>query len=504
MPSVLDWLESSAQSYPEAVFAKDPNTQVTFAQAVKKATATGSWLAKRGSSRQAVAFYLEKSVPALCCMLGAVYAGDYYSVIDVRQPPSRIQSICKKLDPLVVVTDRLNAENAYRIFGETTYEVVLLETMLACPTDSALLRRRRGDATDVDPLYVNFTSGSTGTPKGVVVSQRSVLDFIPVFCSTFGITDGDVLGNQAPFDFDVSVKDIYSALFTGARIAIIPREYFSIPTKLMDYLVDEQVTTVIWAVSALCFVSIMRGFEYRLPTTINKVLFSGEVMPPKQLAIWQRCLPNALFANLYGPTEITCNCTYHIVDHVHSKDETIPIGKPFPNEQVFLLDKNDGLVTHPNAEGEICVSGTALGLGYLGEPERTAEAFVQNPLQSKWRETVYRTGDIAHYNDQGELVYDTRRDNQIKRMGQRIELGDIEAAAQAVDGVDRACCLYETRRQKLKLYYMGNADKQKLATELQTSLPSFMQPSKVIQVEIMPLTKNGKIDRSALALMRSR
>ena len=150
-------------------------------------------------------------------------------------------------------------------------------------------------------------------PKGVTVSHRSVLDFIPQFAEIFGITQNDILGNQAPFDFDVSVKDLYTALYTGAKVQIIPRAYFSQPTKLMDYLADHEVTILVWAVSAMCFVSIMNGFSYRIPSRVRQVLFSGEVMPIKHLMKWKSALPHARFVNLYGPTEITCNCTYAIL-----------------------------------------------------------------------------------------------------------------------------------------------------------------------------------------------
>lgn len=218
-----------------------------------------------------------------------------------------------------------------------------------------------------------------------------MLDFIPQFAEIFGITQNDILGNQAPFDFDVSVKDLYTALYTGAKVQIIPRAYFSQPTKLMDYLADHEVTILVWAVSAMCFVSIMNGFSYRIPSHVRQVLFSGEVMPIKHLMKWKSALPHARFVNLYGPTEITCNCTYAILpDRDFAPDEALPIGRAFPNEKVFLLDENDALVTVPGQAGEICVSGTALALGYYADPVRTAQAFTQNPLNTNWYERIYR------------------------------------------------------------------------------------------------------------------
>ena len=164
--------------------------------------------------------------------------------------------------------------------------------------DEALLTDADKSAFDLMPLYVNFTSGSTGTPKGVAVGQNSVVDFINEFTKVFDITSEDVIANQAPFDFDVSVKDIYSGIFTGARVQLIPREYFSNPTRLMDYLTDNKITTIIWAVSAMCFVSIMNGLDYKTPENLNKIMFSGEVMPVKHLNKWRQYLPDATYVNL--------------------------------------------------------------------------------------------------------------------------------------------------------------------------------------------------------------
>lgn len=506
MRNVLEWLEGQASLRPDKLAVVDPDSQLSYAELLDRSRRAGSWLVAQGMApRQALALYLEKSTDALCCMLGGVYAGGFYSVLDVRQPDGRIQAICRALEPALVLTDCANEEAARRALEGTGTRVALVDEALAFPrADADALASVRASAIDVDPLYVNFTSGSTGTPKGVVVSHRSVIDFIPTFTQTFGIDAEDVLGNQAPFDFDVSVKDIYSSLCRGATLRIIPRPYFSNPTTLMDYLSDGQVTTLVWAVSALCFVSIMHGFDYRVPRTVRRVLFSGEVMPPKQLRVWRSFLPGARFVNLYGPTEITCNCTYFEVERDYQDDEVIPMGRAFPNERVFLLDEDGGEVTSPGVEGEVCVGGTALGLGYLGDGEKTAAAFVQSPLNRRWLEPVYRTGDLARYDEAGNLVYASRKDHQIKHLGQRIELGDIEAAAQAVEGVERACCVYDARRKRIRLFYLGAPTEDELLDALGKRLPPYMVPRQVRRLDQMPLTKNGKIDRAELAQMGAR
>lgn len=507
--NILELLERSAERFPDRPAFGDPEKDITFRELVRKARAAGELLAADVPSESPVAFYLEKSVDAVIAMFGAVYAGGFYSFIDVRQPAARAQKVLDVLEPSVLITDEENAEKAEELsFGGRR---ILLKDLLEqagkilsgqeAPL-SPVLARIRSTMTDTAPLYVNFTSGSTGTPKGVAVCHRSVIEFIAHFAPLFQVTEEDIFGNQAPFDFDVSVKDIYSGLYTGAKVQIIPREYFSNPTQLMDYLCEKKTTILIWAVSAMCFVSIMNALDYRIPETVRAVGFSGEVMPIKQLNVWKKYLPDAMYVNLYGPTEITCNCTYYVLDpgKEYGLEEVIPAGTAFENEKVFLLDEENQEVdpSDLSGEGEICVGGTCVALGYYRDPERTVAAFVQNPLNDRYPERIYRTGDIGRYDADGNLVYVSRKDFQIKHLGHRIELGEVEADTMARDGVSRACCIYDAKKKRLILFYTGERDKKDLEKELKEILPPFMVPNKTIRLEEMPLNKNGKIDRHAL------
>ena len=497
MTNVLQMLEQTAQLFPNKTAFIDPKGSITFSDLCLKSQIVGSFLCKNVSKGAPVPLFLEKSVTALCGMFGATYAGNPYTIIDLRQPPSRIQSILDSLNAPIVLCDEDNYEAAIEMFSVPVFSI---ETIISSDKlDEAVLKSVRSCSLDIDPLYINFTSGSTGTPKGVTVCHRSVIDFIIPLTDIFNITSIDILGNQAPFDFDVSVKDIFSGIYTGATVVIIPRQYFSNPSLLMDYIYDNHVTVLIWAVSAMCFVSIMNGFQYRNPSSIRLVMFSGEVMPIKQLNIWRQYQPHVQYVNLYGPTEITCNCTYYsLEDRQYALDEKIPIGIPFPNEKVFLLDENNKMITDPNIPGELCVSGTCLALGYYGDPTKTKEVFVQNPLNDLWNEIIYRTGDICQYLEDGNLIYLSRKDFQIKHLGHRIELSEIEQTAEKCNEVTRACCIYDSIKKKIVLFYTGDAEKDILIQQLKTSLPSFMIPNKLFPLESMPMTKNGKIDRNYL------
>lgn len=509
MINVLEMLESTAHRFPGKTAFKDTDKSISFKDLtdISKRISTlflaGS-LCEPLKAGSPVGFYMEKSVDALCIMFGAVYAGGFYSFIDVRQPVARALDVINILEPVILVTDAENINGAKELLDKNPHKIKLVDKdellKMAGRTkiSESLLSGASAGFYDMMPLYVNFTSGSTGTPKGVAVSHRSVIDFTEVFTKTFDINENDILANQAPFDFDVSVKDIYSGLFTGAQVLLVPRDYFSNPSVLMDYIADNNVTVLIWAVSALCFVSIMNGLDYRTPETIEKVMFSGEVMPVKQLNKWKRYLPSATYVNLYGPTEITCNCTYFILDKEYERDGEIPAGIPFKNEKVFLLDDDDREVTEAGKEGEICVSGTCLALGYYKDKERTDAVFTQNPVNNSFYERIYRTGDIGKYDDDGNLLYVSRKDFQIKHMGQRIELGEIEASGASVDGVTRTCCIYDEKKKRIVLFYTGNVDKNEVHEGLLKRLPQFMMPGKTVQLEEFPLNKNGKIDRNLL------
>ena len=497
MYNVLTFLENSSLNYPDKTAVKDNNSEITYKELVINAKRIGTFLSEYDVRRKPVVVYGNKSVRVLTTFFGIVYAGGFYVLIDPSFPKERVMKIFNVLKPSVVITD----EDKFDRIRECEYKGTVLDiNSVEKDIDEAVLSTIRKNALDTDPLYGIFTSGSTGDPKCVVVCHRSVIDFINVFTETFGITDKDVIGNQAPFDFDVSVKDIYSTLKCGATIQIIPKQLFSFPTKLLDYLDDNNVTTLVWAVSALCIVTTLNGFEYKVPSKINKVIFSGEVMPIKHLNLWRKAYPDAMFVNVYGPTEITCNCTYYIVDREYELDETLPMGKAFPNERVFLLDDDDNIITEsqPGTTGEICVSGTAVTMGYYNNPEKTDAAFVQNPLNNKYNEIIYRTGDLGYYNNDGLMCFSSRKDFQIKHMGHRIELGEIDMAINAVDDVVRACCIFHQDANKILGFYEGAADKKTITHVLMQKLPKFMIPQEFIQVESMPITKNGKIDRKLL------
>lgn len=496
MKNVLEFLESSAASVGEKIAVKDAHSAFTYHQLLESSKSIGTALAQKSAAGKPIAVLMEKSCETLAAFFGIAYAGCCYTLLNPALPATRLNSIREVLQAQLVITDSEHLSLAKELFSDES-SLLDITALLAQEPDEALLAGIRAGAIDTDPLYINFTSGSTGVPKGVIINHRSVLDFIPVFTKTFGIDSSDILANQAPFDFDVSVKDIYSAISTGATLVLVPKQLFSAPTELLDYLCENDITVMVWAVSALCLISTFHALDYKVPETVKKILFSGEVMPAKHLKQWMEKLPQTTFVNLYGPTEITCNCTYHIVNR-EEENEVLPIGKPFDNERVFLLDENNKLITDSGINGEICVAGTALSPGYFNAPEQTAKAFVQNPLNPFYPEIIYRTGDLGHYDESGNIFFSGRKDFQIKHMGHRIELEEIERAIHGIDGIRRCCCIFDERKSKLYGFYIGEFERRELFQILKDKLPEFMIPGALRKVEELPLTKNGKIDRKQL------
>ncbi|MCI8507668.1 MAG: amino acid adenylation domain-containing protein [Lachnospiraceae bacterium] len=501
MNNVLEYLEASAAAFPDKIAARDDKISCTYKELLSDARRIGTMLTTKTYIRKPIAVFMDKSVATLKYFMGILYAGCFYVLVDPSFPTARIRQILDVLESDIVITEHSNEEKLKSTGYDKEiiyFEKPLKDTSIQESNEQLMAVRQR--LTDTDPVYCNFTSGSTGVPKGVLICHRSVIDFIEQFTKTFDITSEDIIGNQAPFDFDVSVKDIYSTLKTGATLVIIPRSYFMFPNAVVDMLDDHKVTTLIWAVSALCLLNRLHGLKHKAPSHINKILFSGEMMPIKQLNVWRSYYPDAMFVNLYGPTEITCNCTYYILDKDFSEDDRLPMGQAFANERVFLLDDTDNEILAGQIEnsGEVCVAGTCLALGYYNNPDASKKAFTPNPLQSKWSETIYRTGDLAYYGTDGLLYFAGRKDFQIKHMGHRIELEEIESVLGSVSTVEHACCFFDEKKSKIVAFYAGTTDKKEVLDEMRKKVPEYMLPNVLRPLESLPLTKNGKTDRKLL------
>ncbi len=494
--NVTWWLDQTAERLPDKTAFADEHKEITFRRLREQAMALGTQMAKRGLFKKPVVIYLEKGVDVLVSFMGAAYSCNFYSPIDIDMPASRVNKILEVLKPSLVVT----TAGLRSVFAEYAYEgeYLLFEEAVLSEADEACIEDARSRGIDTDLLYVLFTSGSTGVPKGVTINHRSVIDYIDWVTETFEITQQDSFGNQAPFYFDNSILDIYSTIKIGATTYIIPKNLFAQPVPLLEYLLEKKINTIFWVPSALIVVAKLKAFRnVDLSSTLKRVLFCGEVMPNKQLNTWRKFLPDVLYANLYGPTEITDACTCYIVDREFADDEPLPIGIPMANTDILVLNDRNEPVSGDEI-GELCVRGTSLSMGYYNNPDKTREAFVQNPLNPYVPETIYRTGDLVRYNAYGEIIYLSRKDFQIKHMGHRIELGEIETAVSSLEEITLCCCLYDEKRQKIVLFIEEQLEKAYINEKISGLVPEYMLPGKVVTMEQMPINANGKIDRVKL------
>lgn len=471
MINVLEYLDHAAARFPDKTAYTDGVYGLTFAEVDRRSRSIGSYLLRAGHRRTPVVVMTGRSADTVAAFFGVVRAGCAYVPVDPEMGQARIRSILGDLQPAAVI-------DAQNIAG-----------MMECPVDEEALDEIRRDAIDTDLLYIVYTSGSTGRPKGVAACHRSVIDYIESLSDALGFSGDTVFGNQTPLYVDACLKELYPTLKFGAVTYLIPKELFMFPVKLIEYLNAHNINTICWVVSALTILSGTGALEKSPLEHLRTVAFGSEPFPQTQLALWRKALPDARFFNLYGPTECTgMSCCYEVAGDL-LPGEPVPIGKPFRNTRVMLLD------------GEICIAGTSLTLGYYNDFEKTGSVFVQNPLNTAYRELIYRTGDFGYYNDNGDLVFRSRRDHQVKHMGHRIELGELESAAQGLDGVTRAVSIHDEAKKKLVLFFTGTVGAGEVAKYLKEQLPRFMCPNAVRALEDFPLTPNGKIDRTALKEM---
>lgn len=494
--NVLNYLNRIVREKPDKIAYSDGTESLTFQEVYSRSRSIGSYLCERGIYKKPVVVFMRKSPKEVTAFFGVITGGCFYVPIDEEMPSGRIQLILDNVQSPLIICDESTIEIAGTFHSEGC-EIVLYDDIAQTRIADEALEEVYQNAIDTDPIYIVFTSGSTGIPKGVAACHRSVIDYIEQLSEVLAFDGDTVFGNQTPLYFDACLKELYPTLKFGATTYLIPRGLFSIPTALVEYLNDHQINTICWVVSALTMVSAFGTFEIVKPKYLRTVAFGSEVFPPKQLRLWQEALPEATFTNLYGPTEGTGMCCYYRVNRRFEDGEVIPIGHSFPNREVLLLTE-EGKLAEPGQEGEICIRGTSLTLGYYNDPVRTAESFVQNPLNKSYPELIYRTGDIGRRDEEGELVFVSRKDYQVKHMGHRIELGEIEVNVSMLQGVQMAACIYDTKKVKIVLYYIGEIEEKELTAMLKTKLPRYMLPNKIIRLEQMPFTANGKIDRVTL------
>ena len=501
--SLLNYFETGALSVcPHDVAIVDELREFTFQRMDHISTQIASeWSVHRGDGDQVVAVFLPRCAEVIFCNLAAMKCGYIYMNIDYSSPENRLSAILENVAPHFIVTnnegkDRIDQSSysSAQIFVIDSFEP---HEQTGNDIAPVLLWKQR---LDVDPAFIINTSGSTGVPKSVMLSHRNNMDFIDWVLDTFDFDRTDIIGSIAPFHFDIYTLELYVSLATGAKIVIFPEGMAAFPATLIQEMERQSISFIFWVPSLMVNIANLGLMDNYDLASLRKVFFAGEVFPTKQFNHWRKRLPDALFVNLYGPIETAVDCTYFVVDRALRDDEPIPIGIPCANTDILILTEGDELA-QPGEIGELCVRGSSVALGYLNNEEQTDRVFVQNPLNSRYKERIYRTGDLAFVNENGEIIYSGRGDSQIKHLGYRIELSEVELAISTLPELNSVCVVYNRNDKEIVAFYEADAEIDLLTVrkQLTKTLPKYMMPSKLLRVEEMPLNSNGKIDRLALA-----
>ena len=497
--NLIELFEETVKRYPQKVAVIDKDREITFSALHQQSLRLASRLISMGiAQNKPVGVFLDKSIESVYANLGILYAGDFYMNLDIKTPAERIRNIIQLVEPAAIISTTRQIKPIEGIIPLTTQVILLDEADETADVDATAILRRLSTIIDTDPSCIINTSGSTGTPKGVVLNHKSFFDFIEWAIDTFHFGDDLVMGSLSPIVFDIYSFELCMLMAKASTLVVLPAHLAAFPAKILEVLEQHKVNFLFWVPTIMVNIANMDLLSAFKLESLKTVWFAGEVFPTKQYNYWHHHLPQTTFANLYGPIEITLDCTYYIINKEIPDEEPLPIGYPCRNTDILVLDDEDRLVKEANVEGELCVRGTSLAMGYYNNPEKTAAAFVQNPLNKAYPEVIYRTGDIVCYNEEGLIMFKGRKDNIVKHQGYRTDLGEIEhVIINTLKLVKNGCIVYNQAEKQITLFY--EAEEEVPVTEFRLSigkvLPKYMIPTAYHRLEQLQRNANGKIDR---------
>jgi amino acid adenylation domain-containing protein len=525
--AIHELLRVAARRRGEAIAVVDGDRELTYAELEDRSSRLAAAMADRGvAPGDRVGLLLEKSLEAVIAIYATLKAGAAYVPLDDQAPVRRLGYIARDAGIRCLVSSEAKADICRTLLAQD----VPLQTVIGAGqndgrnTDEAPpgadaggqcgderessaewlpwsavegFAPARAVAVEPDALaYILYTSGSTGEPKGVMLSHTNGLAFVEWAAQEVGVGPQDRLSSQAPLHFDLSTFDLFAAAYGVATVVLVPRELSVFPVMLARFIAGRAITIWYSAPSALTALA-LRGELHGTPLpTLRTIIFAGEVFPIKHLASLMQLVPDCRYLNFYGPTE-TNVCTWHEVVSEDLLAGDLPIGRPLPGVSASIV-REDGGAAAQGELGELVIGGPTVMHGYWGDPQRTARTLrVQGDVRH------YMTGDLVRRRADGELLFAGRRDMQVKTRGYRVELGEIEAALNAIEGVVEAVVIAvpdELIGNRLKAFVVCSEPiaPARLARLCRDRLPDHMIPDEIELRERLPKSSTGKVDRRAL------
>nr|MBI1232831.1 amino acid adenylation domain-containing protein [Cytophagales bacterium] len=500
-----DYITISAQKRPGSIAIHEGERSITYGELNLYTNKFSRYLASRGVSRQdKVALFIPKSIASFKAMISVLKADAIYVPLNVQVPTKRNTYIAEHSQCDFLICDKSVKSEALLIAksvkARSLAVIVIDEVNLDNISEASIIYHN----TPSDLAYVLYTSGSTGFPKGVMIRHRNVVNYTEWAVKYFQISFSDRMSNHPGIHFDLSVFDIFPAFRSGASLHLVPQDVAMFPIKIVEFIESNKLTIWNSVPSLYTFMARTNVLDSKRLTSLRVLTFNGEVMPTSTVISWMSACPQARCVNQYGPTETTCGSFFYEIVGIPS-DATIPlpIGRPIANTEFWVL-KDDGSKAEVNEAGELYIAGAGVGHGYLFDQEKTDKSFIFNTLDPNAQEPIYRTGDLVKLRPDGNLDFLGRRDHQIKFMGYRVELGEIESALNSLDYVSTSAVIAVEHSVSTGtiiaafVVLIDEINAHKIKKDVGMLIPHYMVPKVITVMQELPFNPNGKIDRNKL------
>ncbi|MGJ0359107.1 amino acid adenylation domain-containing protein [Aliarcobacter cryaerophilus] len=504
--NLADYFYDIANKYYSEIALRYKDKNLNYDELNKLSNKIANYFLDNGiKAYDVIGIFNTKEPLGYASMLACLKIGATYTNIDEENPLARLEKILNSCKPKLLISDHAPSSLIKNVASSMCIDVVDFSNSDELKSFSDKNLETSKQIIGSTPSYIMFTSGSTGTPKGVTISHANILSFLGWSIQRYEVTSKDRFAGVSPMYFDNSVFDFYTALFSGASLVPIKKEITTNLPKLIDLVENMQCTIWFSVPSFLVYLQTMRALSEKTFQSIRVFTFGGEGFPKSELKkLYSLYGHQAKLINVYGPTEGTCICSSYDISEKDFEDMNTlaPLGTINQNFEYIIVNENMQEVQN-GEKGELCLIGPNVALGYYNDMKRTNQSFVQNPKITTHKDIIYKTGDIVYKKD-SLLWFVGRVDNQIKHMGYRIELEEIESALNGVHYIQQSAVVYNKINEKYGkiiafVVTKSNIKENEIKSELAKLLPEYMIPNIIEIKKELPKNANGKIDKSSIA-----